>query len=196
FTYSSRAQMDPLSVSASIVALLQLTGTVINYLSDIRDGPAELQRIRSEVSSISVILITLQDQADRAKQNDPFCSTLGLLTGSNGPFEQFRDASERLASKLAPVEGLRKFGKAVIWPFEKEELRQILQTIERQKALFSLAQQNDHIALSRAISDEVKTVHSDVKEITLGITSIQMGERMKDIRRWLSAPDPSSNYNK
>ncbi|KAL8699990.1 MAG: hypothetical protein Q9201_005685 [Fulgogasparrea decipioides] len=188
--------MDPLSVSASIVALLQLTGTVISYLSDVRDGPKELQRIRLEISSILQMLIILQDQADRAKQNHTFCSTLGLLNGPNGPFEQLRDTLKRLASKLAPVEGWRKVGKAFKWPFEKEEVLQILQTIERHKALFSLARQNDHIALSRAISDDIKALHGDINEITVGVTSIQMGERMKSIRRWLSAPDPSSNFNK
>ena len=59
--------MDPLSGSASIVALLQLTSTVIKYLSDVRDGPKELQRIRLEVSSILSILIILQGRAVQAK---------------------------------------------------------------------------------------------------------------------------------
>ena len=50
-----------------------------------------------------------------------------------------------------PVEGWRKLGKAFKWPFEKDEIYGILNIIERQKAVFSLARQNAHIALSKAI---------------------------------------------
>lgn len=53
--------MNPLSVLANIVALLQLTSTIINYLSDVRSDPKELQRIRLEVSSVLNILFMLQD---------------------------------------------------------------------------------------------------------------------------------------
>ena len=181
--------MDPLSVSASIVALLQLTGTVINYLSDVRSGPKELQRVRLEISSLPNILIMLQDQADQAKQGDSFSSTLDSLNVRNGPFDQFRASLERLASKLAPVKRRGQIGMMFKWPFEKDEIREILNTIERQKLLFGLALQNDHIALSR-------TIHKEFKEITVGITDLQLTARHKEIRQWLAAPDPSLNYNR
>ena len=78
--------MDPLSVSASIVALLQLSSTVIKYLSDVKGGPKELQRIRLEISSILSLLITLQDQADHPTAGDACSSTLRSLNVPNGPF--------------------------------------------------------------------------------------------------------------
>lgn len=187
--------MDPLSVSASIVALLQLSSTVISYLSDIRDGPAELRTIRREVSSIWTLLSVLQDEADKTPLDMMFCSTLDLLNMPNGLFEQFRNALQLLASKLAPVEGWRKVGKAFKWPFEKSEVLEILHTIERQKALFTLARQNDHINLSRAIAGGIKIIHEGMNDITMDITNLHIGEKHKEIRRWLSAPDPSPNYN-
>lgn len=73
--------MDPLSASASIVALLQLTSTVITHLSDVRSGLKELQRIRLEVFSVLNILFMLQAQTNLAKQGDSFPSTLGSLNG-------------------------------------------------------------------------------------------------------------------
>ena len=188
--------MDPLSDSASIVALLQLTSTVIKYLTNVRNGPKELQRLRLEVSSVLSILFMLQGQADEAKQDDLFPSTLDSLNVPNGPFDQFHAALERLASKLAPAKGWRQIGVAFTWPFEKEEIREILNTIERQKVLFSLARQNDQIALSKAIGSDIKTVNKEVNEITVGITNIQITERHKKIRQWLNAPDPSLNYTR
>ncbi|KAL8761805.1 MAG: hypothetical protein Q9194_007643 [Teloschistes cf. exilis] len=188
--------MDPLSVSASIVALFQSTGKVISCLSDIKNGPKELNRIRLEVSNVLSILYMLQDQADQAKQGDVFASTLGSLNVPNGPFQQFRATLERLASKLTPGKGWRKIGSAFQWPLEKEEIREILATTERLKTLFSLARQNDHIALSKDIRSGIQTMNKEFNEITVGITNIQITERHKKIRQWLNASDPSLNYNR
>ncbi|KAI4108220.1 MAG: hypothetical protein L6R37_001093, partial [Teloschistes peruensis] len=181
--------MDPLSVSASIAALLGLTGKVISCLNDIKNGREELKSIRLEAFSVLSILCMLQDQAHQARQGDVFASTLNSLNVPNGPFQQFRATLERLASKLTPGKGCRKIGSAFQWPLEKKEIREILVTIERLKTLFNLARQNDHIALSKNIREEVN-------EITVGITNIKITERHKKIRQWLTAPDPSLNYNR
>jgi len=51
---------------------------------------------------------------------------------------------KRLESKLAPAKDWRKVGKAIVWPFQKEEIKEILNVIERQKTFFNLTLQNDH----------------------------------------------------
>lgn len=188
--------MDPLSVSASIVALLQLTGTVITHLSDVKDGPKQLQRIRLEISSVPNLLMMLQDQANLATMEDAYSSTLNSLNVPNGPFQQFHAALERLASKLAPVEGWKKVGKGIKWTFDKEEVQELLNTIERLKALFSLARQNDHVALSKAIKGDTQSLYKGVNDISGGVMNLQVDQKHKEIRQWLSAPDPSFNYNK
>lgn len=188
-------KMEPLSVAASIVALLQSAGAVITYLSDLKDSPTELQRIRVEVFSVLSLLITLQDQANQATKGDECSSTLNSLNVSNGPFQQFHSALERLALKLAPVQGWKKVGKSLKWPFEKEEMQDILNTVERLKTTFSLARQNDHIALSKAIKSNTESVQKGVDATKVGVANLQTDQKHDHIRRWLSAPDPSSNYN-
>ena len=188
--------MDPLSTSASIVALIQLSSTVINYLSNVRSCPKELQQIRSETLSVLGILTTLQDQIDQTRPGDPFFPALRSLNVPGGPFEQVHTTLRRLDLKLAPTNGWVKLGKALKWPLQKEEIHEILNTIERQKALFSLAQQNDHIALSTAMAASIRTVYQGVDKLSVGVIDLQIGEKQKKIRQWLSAPDPSSNYNK
>ena len=188
--------MDPLSVSAGIVALVQLTSTVVHYLSEVKDGPKELQKLRLEIPSLLNILFRLQDQANQAEQDDSFLPNLGLLNGTDGPFEQLRTVLEKLAAKVAPTEGLGKLRKTLKWPFDKKEIHEILNTIERQKTLFNLALQNDHVTLSKAIRDDVRTIDKRIIVITEGISDLQTGTMSNDIRKWLSAPDPSSNYNK
>ena len=138
--------MDPLSISASITALLQLTSTVIQYLNGVKGASEDRRKILSELASVSGILFILQDQAEQAKAGDEWSSTLQSLNVADGPLDQFRTALERLSSKLAsPATGLKKLGKAFVWPFQKEEIKEILGSIERQKALLTLARQNDHM---------------------------------------------------
>ena len=138
--------MDPLSISASITALLQLTSTVIQYLNGVKGAPEDRRTIFSELAGVNEILLILQDEAEQAKQGDQWSSTLCSLNVAEGPLDQFRRALERLASKLAPpATGFKKLGKAITWPFQKEEIKEILGSIERQKSLLNLARQNDHV---------------------------------------------------
>ena len=97
--------MDPLSTSASIVALIELSSAVIKYLSNVRNGPKELQQLRSETSSVLSILIIFQNQADQTRPDNSFSSTLRSLNVPRGPFEQVHKALERLDMILAPTEG-------------------------------------------------------------------------------------------
>lgn len=58
---------DPLSTSASIIAVLQLTGTVVQYLNDAKGASEDRQRILAEISSTSGVLFLLKDLAERAQ---------------------------------------------------------------------------------------------------------------------------------
>ncbi|KAL9134056.1 MAG: hypothetical protein Q9175_004768 [Cornicularia normoerica] len=192
--------MDPLSISASIAALLQLTSTVIQYLNGVKGAPEDRRMLLSELASVNGFLFILQDQADQAKQGDQWSSTLQSLNVPEGPLDQFRRALERLSSKLAsPATGLKRLGKAVTWPFQKEEIKEILGSIERQKSLLNLARQNDHMKLSKAIKIDVASMRDEVEEVANKVSRIQMSQITSEdltIIEWLAAPDPSTNYNR
>ena len=106
------------------------------------------QRILSELYNVSSTLLVLEEQASQVQQGDVWSSTLLSLNRLNGPIEQFKTALEHLEKKLAPVEGWRKLGKKIAWPFQKEEIEEILSVLERQMPLFNLARQNDHMYTS------------------------------------------------
>lgn len=136
---------DPLSISASIIAILELTGTVVQYVNDVKDASAERLRIRDQISSTSFLLYMLKDLIQQAHSSEPWLSRVQSLGVPKGPLEQFKSALEQLALRLAPPKGLKGIGKALTWPFQREEIKEILITIERQKSLFDLALQNDHM---------------------------------------------------
>lgn len=136
--------MDPLSISSGIVALLQLTSTVIQYLSDVRGASEGRREVLDEVRCVSGLLLALKELSDRAKWTDSWYTTIEALKVPKGPLEQFRGSIEHLKSKIGSTTST-KIPKALVWPFQKAEIKEILQKIERQKALFVLALTNDHV---------------------------------------------------
>ena len=146
---------DPLSVAASIIAVLQLTGTVVRYLANVQDATGYKSRLLLEVSGVKGVLETLRDLSQESVQGDHILSTLSLL---QEPLKHHEVTLRRLERALAPAQGLKKLGKVFKWPFEKGEIVDILGSIERQKTLFGLALQADHLELSRAIMLEIESL--------------------------------------
>lgn len=134
--------MDPLSITAGIIAVLQFTETVIQYLDDAKGANEDRNRIRSELYGVLGMLYILRN---RATDDEPGSLILHSLATPNGPIEQFKVTLELLANRLAPSKGWKKVGAVITWPFPKKEVKELLDTLERQKSLFILAQQNDHL---------------------------------------------------
>ncbi|KAI9706361.1 MAG: hypothetical protein M1836_003366 [Candelina mexicana] len=157
---------DPLSISASIAALLKLTQVVVKFIVEVEGSSNDRNKTLLEVSSISGLLLSLQDLAARA--DDPgWLSTMKSLGLPGGPLEQLKSALEHLADKLAPARVGKRLLKKLKWPFDKREIDEILGSIERQKTMFLLAIQKDHIALSAAVQDDVLTIGRGVNELRL-----------------------------
>lgn len=57
--------MDPLSVAASIVAILGLAFTVVEYINGIKDARQEQNRLRDEITSASGPLYMLRDRIEQ-----------------------------------------------------------------------------------------------------------------------------------
>ena len=138
---------DPLSVGASIIAVLQLTATVYQYLSSVPDASNERTRVRDGLASACTPLYMLRDRFDEANRDPSWNSSLRALGGSDGPLTQFQKLLEQLASKLHPRN--HRFGRlnearqTLMWPFRTAEVQALLRSIENYKSLFQLALQND-----------------------------------------------------
>lgn len=128
--------MDPLSISASLIALLQLTGNVIKYLNGVRNASDQIKRLSLELCTVYGLLSTLKDVYIDL---DPSLSE--LLDGPDGIFAQLELLLERLASRLD--EKSQSSGQLLRWPLKKGEIGELLSSLERQKSSLSLVLQND-----------------------------------------------------
>lgn len=136
---------DPLSIAASIIAVLQVSQTVVNYLDHVRGASDDRHRILLEISHVNGLLFSLKDLVERSPWEDAWATTVASLDVPNGPLAQFKSALEHLGAKLAPVTGMKKARNTLSWPFQKGEVVDLLRTIERQKSLFCLVLTKDHM---------------------------------------------------
>ncbi len=128
--------IDPLSISASIAALLQVTGTVIKYVNGVKNAPDDLKRLSLEMCTLLGLLSTLQDSS-----TDLEPSFLDLLDGPSGVFAQLESLLEQLTSKMG--ENSNRLGQLLHWPLQRGEIKGLLSSLERQKSSLSLILQNN-----------------------------------------------------
>ena len=137
--------MDGLSVAASIIAVLQLTGTVIGYLNDVKDAPKECQQCTIEASNIQNLLINLRYRLEQGQAGDPWFTAVRALNIENGPLDQYKQALEQLRSRVEIQDGVQKVKRRLLWKFSKEEVASILARMERLKSLVNIALEMDHL---------------------------------------------------
>ena len=137
--------MDPLSVAASIIAIVQLTTTMIKYLDDVKGAPKDRARFAMEASNLSNLLVSLRYQLDEGKSNEAWYKEVNSLGVREGPLDQYKQALEKLQLKVLDGKGLAKIGNALMWSFSKEEVAGILSRIDRSKSLVQIALQMDHL---------------------------------------------------
>ena len=180
---------DPLSVTASIVAVLQLTAVVIKYIQELRTSSKDAGKLLLELSSLRGIVGGLEDLANSDEAWIETSKT--LVARPNGPISRLEYDLESLRAKLEPAVGIKKIQKSITWPFKQDELRSILDRIERLKSLFLLALELDHISLAREINNNVADVRDRLDHLQL-----QQNDALRhEILKWLSSVDPSENHN-
>jgi hypothetical protein len=137
---------DPLSISTSIVALLQASGTVLQYIKSLKDANKDIKTFQVEMINVRGLLFSLQDLLSDLKSGEasllPVFESLG---GENGALKQFETTLADLVSKLRPKDCSTMAGIVVSWHFKKEDVKNLIGTIERYKTLFTLVLQRDQL---------------------------------------------------
>ena len=137
--------MDPLSATASIIAILQLSAEVLTYLNDVKDASKDHAQCAIEASNLHSLLVNLRFRLEEGDASQPWYTTVRALAVENGPLDQFKQALETLQTKMTDGGRLKQAGRALIWKFKKEEIASILARMERLKSLVEIALQMDNL---------------------------------------------------
>ena len=130
--------MDPLSVTSSIIAVLQVTTEVMSYLNDIKNASEEQRQITKEASNLYVFLHDIKYRVESASDNEPWYDHARSLSREGGPLDELGDVVENIAEKTRKTKRFK-------WKFAKEEVKKFLDQIERLKSLISASLDDDHL---------------------------------------------------
>lgn len=169
--------MDPLSLSAGIIAVLQLTGTLLSHLNDMRNMTKDQNQLAVEASNIYSLLVSLRFRVEQSNAHDPWFTAIRNLGMKNGALDQIRGALTHLVARIEPSNGAKMLGKQLMWKFEKSEMRDILDKMERIKTLVGIALTDDLFSLSQAMKRELNAIGKEVAGITDGITALHDGQQ-------------------
>jgi hypothetical protein len=141
--------MDPLSITASIVAILQLTNAWIEYLDSVRDCPKDLANLADEASNLNSLLRKLRFRVETARLDEPWFNEIELLMAENGAFDQYRAILQQLYDKATAKAPFGKFGQALFWQSKKGEIDSLLSRMERLKSHIHIALELDHLLVNK-----------------------------------------------
>ncbi|KAH7093338.1 ankyrin repeat domain-containing protein [Paraphoma chrysanthemicola] len=184
--------MDPLSITGSIIAILQLSAKVLAYLNDVKDASKDRAQCEIEMSNLYSLLVSLRSRLEEGSASQPWYTAVRALASENGPLDQYKQALETLQAKMNDGSRLKKVGEALMWKFREEEVMSFLARIERLKTLIGVALELDHFKLSQAIKDETTQLRKQVPAIQSGIDRIQQNydsTKHRALLDWISSSD-------
>lgn len=147
---------EAFGIVSGVVAVLQITNTVLSVCYDYNDAvqnaQGELPRVQKEMEDLRTVLQALEPIAKRAQSsNQAQLRKLDLLCNPQGPLETCRKEIERLEEKLKSPAWMKNFGpkrtalaQSLRWPLKEAETNKSLEIISRMKQTLQLALHADH----------------------------------------------------
>jgi hypothetical protein len=201
--------MDPLSVTASVIAVLQAANTVIavcyDFRAAIKDQPWALSRITSSINELRLILGRLEQVANESElnfdeTNIARLTTLEVLCQEGGAISNCLAELRTLEKKLVPGSWAGKDGskrraliQSIGWQFRGKEAEEMLQRLEEYKSTLNLAITMDQAALIKNMSKMMTDVDENTRSLFKQFQDISLDDRKRSILQWLSPVDPFIN---
>lgn len=163
--------MDPISLTASLIAVLQVSSTVISTLYSYRHGVqnshADVIRIISSLNSLQAVLESVLSLVEAGKLPESSVSqlpTLSQLMGPDGELQRLEANLTTLKGKIEPEKGWRAVRQALVWPLKEKEVKSMLDGIQRVQGLLHFALSADHMSLSMEIHKGVQSLTANAEE--------------------------------
>jgi hypothetical protein len=138
--------MDPLSGAASVIAVIQLTGVILQicgkYLNNVKSAKQDIQRFQEKVAALSQVLHSL-DELIRGSDGNKLTATQDLLDNIAKCSSALTNLKERINPETTQKQ-MRKWGlRALKWPLARSEVDFAIMELESYKTTFALSLQVD-----------------------------------------------------
>lgn len=159
---------DTLGTITTITSLLDTSKQLLDYVRNVQHASSDRKKLKQELIFTQAILQelkkTLKDVNPIGSDDISWNASLTALNREDGPLKQLDEAfitiDQILQTKNVSEKGSRIVNN-LLFPLRSKSIQQVLDLLQRQKALLLLALENDHIAMSKAIW---QTVHTSMKK--------------------------------
>ncbi|KAH8703496.1 WD40-repeat-containing domain protein [Talaromyces proteolyticus] len=154
--------MDGLSSVSSVIALIQLTGSIVKlcggYIQEVKDARAEIFTLQQAIATLQGIIQELHKFLQSNDRNSLPTSSQ-LASSITDCLSDLRALEARVDSgkgkKLMRKVGLR----ALKWPLKRAEVEGIIQSLERYKSSFLLSLQVDQTSLMVGVAQNTDRIN-------------------------------------
>lgn len=187
--------MDPVSIVSGIGGLIQLTDLVMSrtwpFLKELKNQREEISKLLAEVASLGGVLHSIhlleQGCAIQIDQED----ILNCQQILEELWDKLRKGDNSSHGKRDQV---KQFAYQLYFPYERVEMQQILERLERLKSTFNLALTAESIACQIDVKADVKAIKEELfrqKEIE---AKIEINEARKKVLEFFGRVSPRENH--
>ncbi|CAN9384185.1 unnamed protein product [Alternaria alternata] len=150
-----------METTASIIAVTQLCEKVIKYIIAVSGAKDEKTRLRLRIRGCSILLLQLQDAREAAdsEEVEEWSKTLELLSA---PLARLHEALSLTAVTLSSRDGVRE---KLRWPFKEKDVMRLVDVIDSEMAMLSLALDGNTMQLLIEINARSKCNEQDLAEL-------------------------------
>lgn len=132
---------DPISATASVIAVLQLSSQIIssayNYLGTVKEAKNDIEMIQSQLRSFDSTLLRLKAAVDEEKLSFDAVQSCDLT--------QVRTVMEKIYQKLdGTVGGWKNLGRQLVWPLREKDVAKLMMVLNQYRSIVNLALGVDH----------------------------------------------------
>lgn len=191
---------DPLSVTASLIAVGQVTGNIISscysYQQGLKDYRKDVSRIILESQTLRSVIERLLDQVTEDESSGVVLPSLArMISRSGSMFENCSKDLARLEERLQiPVNKWTRLGDRLLWPLRESEIVKEVDNIHRMRSVIESGLAVDTAASIREIQNTTRELRSKILDLNSSINTPD-DQRLRVMLEWLDAPDPSAPHN-
>ncbi|KAJ5991396.1 WD40 repeat-like protein [Penicillium canescens] len=157
--------MDGLSSAASVIAVVQLTGSLVKlcggYIQEVRNAREEILTLQRAIFGLQDSLQALQNNLQENKAKCPSTSSRlpSDITACLSDLQALEARLDRGKGKAL----MRKMGlRALKWPLERTEVEGLIRRLERYKSSFLLSLQVDQTSLMISVVKNTERINQHV----------------------------------
>ncbi|KAI0143433.1 ankyrin [Xylariaceae sp. FL1272] len=170
-----------MDVTANVIAIVDLAFKVIKYMNDVNEGGKERSSLHQHAVTVYELMLSLKYdfESHSLSEESTWSRPIKPLFKPGGTIDQLKRVLEEITSKIVIASrSVRGTAKKLKWPFDKDEVQNILTRLR-------LSTDSISVALGRANLEVGIDTNRDVKTVRHAIESAELETAMK----WISPLD-------